>query len=91
MRVKNIVNKKGIFFNTQQEVKEVIQKEFQVRFTLCHKTLIIQYLLGEKLRHFNNEELAKSIVEGMHEIPTKLDKAIKRILEHCTECTGHRP
>jgi hypothetical protein len=49
-------------YTVQEDVEHAIQQECKVRFLLAHSALIMNSLLGEKLRYLSDEALAKAII-----------------------------
>ncbi len=65
----------------QEDIKQAIQRECKVHFSLTHSAPIMKTLLGERLRYLSDESLARSIILGTYDIPSDLDPATKLILE----------
>jgi hypothetical protein len=59
----------------QEDVKQAIQRECKIRFTLAHSAPIMKSLLGNWLRYLSDESLARSIIMGTYEFPSDLDPA----------------
>jgi hypothetical protein len=76
-----VVNREVKEYIVQKDVKQAIQRECEVRFSLAHSALIMKTLLGERLRYLSDESLARSIILGTYDIPSNLDPATKLILE----------
>ena len=59
----------------------MVQEEFETRFTLAHNAFIMKHSLAGKLRYLEDEDIARAIVDGTYEIPSKLEEATKYILQ----------
>ncbi len=81
LRVQRVVNGEAKEYIIQEDVKQAIQRECEVRFLLAHSAPIMKTLLGERLRYLSNEALARSIILGTYDIPSNMDPATKLILE----------
>jgi hypothetical protein len=68
-------------YTIQEDVKNTIQRECKIRFSLAHSAPIMSTLLGYKLRYLGDEDLARSIITGSYEIPSNLDPATTLILK----------
>ncbi len=68
-------------YTVQEDVEQAIQRECKVRFSLAHSALILNLLLGKKLRYLSDESMAKAIITGTYNIPTKLDPTTAMILQ----------
>ncbi len=68
-------------YKVQEDVKNAIQRECKVRFSLAHGAPIMNTLLGKQLRYLLDKELARSIITGTYEIPSDMDPSTKLILE----------
>jgi hypothetical protein len=67
-------------YTVQEDVKQAIQQECEVRFLQAHSAPIMNSLLGERLRYLSDKALAKAIITGTYNIPTDLDPATAMIL-----------
>jgi hypothetical protein len=65
----------------QEDIKQAIQQECKMHFSLAHRAPIIKSLLVERLQYLSNESLARSIILGTYDIPSYLDPATKLNLE----------
>jgi hypothetical protein len=65
----------------QEDVKNAIQQECKIQFSLAHSAPIMMTLLGEQLQYLSDEALAQAIITGTYEIPSDMDPATKLILE----------
>jgi hypothetical protein len=81
LKVQRVVEGEIKEYTVQEDVKQAIQRECEVRFLLAHSAPIINLLLGEKLRYLSDEALAKAIITGTYEIPSDLDPATAMILK----------
>ncbi len=81
LKVQRVVEGKIEEYTVQEDVKQAIQRECEVRFLLAHSAPIMKSLLGEKLRYLSDEALAKAIITGTYDIPTSLDPATAMILK----------
>ena len=81
LRVQRVVNGEVKDYIVQEDVKQAIQRECEICFTLARNTLIMKSLLDERLRYLSDESLARSIIMGTYDIPSDLDPATKLILE----------
>ena len=81
LRVQRVEDGRVCEYKAKEEVEQVVQEECKVRFYLAHKALVMKHSLANTLRYLEDEELAKSIVEGTYEIPIDLDEATKYILQ----------
>ncbi len=79
--VQRVVNGKVKEYVVQEDVEQVIQRECEVRFSLAHNAPIMTTLLGECLRYFSDETLARLIITGTYNIPSDMDPATKLILK----------
>ena len=68
-------------YTDKEEVERVVQEECEARFTLAHSAPIMKHSLARKLRYLEDKDIARAIVDGTHEIPPKIDKAAKYILQ----------
>jgi hypothetical protein len=67
-------------YTSQDEVKNAIQCECKIRFSLAHSRPIMNTILGEWL-HLSDETIARAIILGTYNIPTDLKPATRLILE----------
>ena len=74
LKVQRVVKEEIKEYMAQEDVKQAIQRECEVRFSLAHSTTIMNSLLGEKLRYLSDESLAKAIITGAYEIPRPLQQ-----------------
>jgi hypothetical protein len=81
LRVQRVVNGEVKEYIIQEDVKQAIQHECEIRFSLAHSAPIMKTLLGERLRYLSDKSLARSIILGTYDIPSDLDPATKLILE----------
>ena len=81
LRVQRIENRHVCEYNKKEEVEQVVQEECEVRLNLADKAPVIKHALANKLRYLEDEEIAKTIVEGTYEVPTDLDEATTYILQ----------
>ena len=68
-------------YTAKEEVERVVQEEYDTRFTLAQNALIMKHSLAGKLRHLEDEEIARAILDGTYEIPPDLGNATKYILQ----------
>jgi hypothetical protein len=68
-------------YEVHEDVKNAIQRECKVRFSLAHSMPIMNTLLGEQFRYLSDKVLARSIITGTYEIPSDIDPSTKLILE----------
>ena len=73
LRVQRVEDGRMCEYKTKEEVEQVVQEECKIRFKLAHKAPVTKHALANKFRYLEDEELAKSIVEGTYKIPTDLD------------------
>jgi hypothetical protein len=85
LRVQRVVNGKVKEYIVQEDVKQAIQRECKVQFSLAHSGPIMKLLLGEWLRYLSDESLARSIITGTYDISSNLDPATKLILEEISK------
>ena len=81
LKVQRVINGRTETYTGQHDVETAIQKECEIRFTLAHRAPIMKTYLAKKLRYLNDEELARSILDGTFEIPDDMDDATALILE----------
>jgi hypothetical protein len=81
LKVQRVINREVQEYKTQEEVKNAIQRECKVRFSLAHSTPIMSILLGKQLCYLSDEALARAIIMGIYKIPPDMDPAMKLILE----------
>ncbi len=81
LKVQRVINEELHKYEVQEDVENAIQQECGIRFSLAHSAPIMTTLSGEQLQYLSDEELAKSIITVMYEIPSDMDPATKRILE----------
>jgi hypothetical protein len=81
LKVQRVVEGEGEEYEIQEDVKNAIQRECEVRFLLAHSAPIINTLLGKQLRYLLDKALAKLIITGTYEIQTDLDPSTRLILE----------
>ena len=60
-------------FHEQEEVENAIQRECKGRFTLAHSAPIMKTLLGDKLRYFLDDKLARQIITGPNDKQEEMD------------------
>jgi hypothetical protein len=85
LRVQWVVNREVKEYIIQEDVKQAIQRECEVRFSLAHSAPIMKTLLRERLRYLSDEALARSIILGTYDIPSNMDPAMKLILEEISK------
>jgi hypothetical protein len=85
LRVQWVVNGEVKEYIIQEDVKQAIQQECKVRFSLAHSASNMKTLLGEKLGYLSNKSLARSIILGTYDIPSNMDPATKLILEEISK------
>jgi hypothetical protein len=68
LRVQRVVNGEVKEYIVQEDIKQAIQQECKVRFSLAHSTPIMKTLLGERLRYMSDKSLARSIILGTYDI-----------------------
>jgi hypothetical protein len=73
LRVQRVVNAEVKEYIVQEDVKQAIQQECKVRFSLAHSAPTMKTLLGERLQYLSDESLARSIILGTYDIPSDLD------------------
>jgi hypothetical protein len=81
LKVQRVVEGEIKECTVQEDVKQAIQRECEVRFLLAHSAPIMNSLLGKKLQYLLDESLAKAIITGSYKIPTDLDPATAMILK----------
>jgi hypothetical protein len=81
LRVQKVVNREVKEYVVQEDVEQAIQRECKIRFSLAHSAPIMTTLLGKCICYLSDEALARSIISGMHDIPSDMDPATKLILE----------
>ncbi len=81
LRVQRVVNGEVKEYIVQEDVKQAIQHECKIRFSLAHSAPIMKTLLGERVRYLFDESLARLIILGTYDIPSDLDPATRLILE----------
>jgi hypothetical protein len=81
LRVQRVVNCEVKDYIVQEDVKQAIQRECKIHFTLAHSVPIMKSLLGDRLRYLSEESLARSIIMGTYEFPSDLDSATRLVLE----------
>jgi hypothetical protein len=81
LRVQRVVNGEVKDYIVQEDVKQAIQRECKIRFTLAHSAPIMKSLLGDWLRYLSDEPLARSIIMGTYDFPLDLDPATRLVLE----------
>ena len=67
-------------YTNKEDIEKVVQEECKSRFTLAHNAPIMKHFLAGKLRYLEDEDIAKTIVDGTYDIPPELDEATKFIL-----------
>ena len=73
--------KKTSTYTKHADIKRITQKQCEYCFILAHRTPTMKHTLGAKLNYMLDKAAARTIIEGMHDIPTDLDDATKLILE----------
>ncbi len=81
LKVQRIMNGEIKEYEIHEDVKNAIQQECKIRFSLAHSAPIMTTLLGEQLRYLSDEALARAIITGTYKIPSDMDPATKLILE----------
>jgi hypothetical protein len=81
LKVQRVIEGKTQEYKVQEDVKNVIQCECEIRFSLAHSAPIMTTLLGKRLRYLSNEALAWAIITKMYDISSDMDPATKLILE----------
>ena len=66
---------------TQEETKEFIHKEAEVRFHLATEAPIEKTTLVEQLGYLGDSSIAQQIIEGSYDIPDEVDDATALVLE----------
>jgi hypothetical protein len=77
LRIQRVVNREVKEYIIQEDVKQAIQRECEVRFLLAHSAPIMKTLLGKRLRYLSDGALARSIILGTYDIPSDMDPATK--------------
>ncbi len=81
LKVQQVLGGETIKYIVQEDVKNAIQRECKIRFSLAHSTPIMSTLLGNRLRYLGDEGLARSIITGTFDILAELDPATTLILK----------
>ncbi len=81
LKVQCIINGKIQAYDVQQDGKNTLQQECEIRFSLAHSAPIMTTLLGKQLWYLSDKSLAQAIITGTYEIPSDIDPATKLILE----------
>jgi hypothetical protein len=81
LRVQRAVNGEVKEYIIQEDIKQAIQQECKVCFSLALRGPIMKAFLRERLRYLSNESLPRSIILGTYDIHSDLDPATKLILE----------
>jgi hypothetical protein len=81
LKVQRVIEGKTQEYEVQEDVKNAIQRECKIRFSLAHSAPIMTTLLGKRLRYLSNEALARAIVTKMYDILSDMDPATKLILQ----------
>jgi hypothetical protein len=81
LRVQWVVNGEVKEYIVQEDIKQAIQQECKVHFSLAHSTPIMKTFLRERLRYLSIKSLARSTILGAYDIPSDMDPATKLILE----------
>ncbi len=81
LRVQRIIEGEVREYTVQEDVKQAIQQECKVQFSLAHSAPIMNSLLGKKLRYLLDKSLDIAIITGTYDIPTGLDPATAMILQ----------
>ncbi len=81
LRVQRVVNGEVKDYIVQEDVKQTIQRECKICFTLAHSAPIMKSLLGDWLRYLSDKSLARSIIMGTYEFSSDLDPATRLVLE----------
>jgi hypothetical protein len=80
LKLQRVINREVQEYETKEDVKNAIQRECKVCFSLAHSAPIMSTLLSEWLRYLSDEALARAIITGTYEIPPDMDPATKLIL-----------
>jgi hypothetical protein len=81
LKVQQVTNGKTHEYKVQEDVKNAIQQECEIRFSLAHSAPIMSTLLDKRLRYLSIKSLAKAIITGTYEMPPDMDPATTLILE----------
>ena len=68
LKIQRVIGGKTNEYTIQEDVKNAIQRECEVRFSLAHSALIMTMLLGNQLRYLGDEELTRSAITGTYDI-----------------------
>jgi hypothetical protein len=77
LRVQRVVNGEVKEYIVQEDIKQAIQQECKVNFSLAHSAPIMKTLLGKWLQYLSDKSLARLIILGTYDIPSNLDPATK--------------
>jgi hypothetical protein len=80
-KVQQVLDRETKQYIIQKDMKNAIQRECEIRFSLAHSTPIMSTLLGKGLRFLKDDELARMIITGTYDIPANLDSATTSILK----------
>jgi hypothetical protein len=81
LKVQRVIGGETNKYTIQEDVKNAIQRECEVKFSLAHSAPIMTTLLGNRLRYLGDEELTRFIISGTYDIPADLDLATTLILK----------
>ncbi len=81
LKVQQVINSEIQEYEVQEDVKNAIQQECKIRFSLAHSAPIMTTLLGERLRYLSGKALAWAIITKTYDIPADMDPATRLILE----------
>lgn len=81
LKVQRMRDGRVVEYDRKEDVEGAIQKECEVRFTLAHSAPVAKTLLGDRLKYFSDEVLARSIIDGTYEIPEDLEPATALVVE----------
>jgi hypothetical protein len=81
LKVQRVIEGEIQEYEVQEDVKNAIQHECKIRFSLVHSAPIMMTLLGERLRYLPDKALARAIITKMYDIPSDMYPATKLILE----------
>ncbi len=75
LKVQRVINGKIQEYEVQEDVKNAIQRECEIRFSLAHSAPIMTTLLGKRLQYLSDETLARAIITKTYDIPSDMDPA----------------
>jgi hypothetical protein len=81
LKVQHVINSKTQEYEIQEDIKNAIQQECKIQFSLAHSAPIMMTLQGKRLRYLSGKFLKQATITGAYKISSDMDPATKLILE----------